>query len=162
MNLSRDMKPLTVTVNPVVFSEIFTKELDIKKTWKRNHDLNCSVFAAICCPSCGHSFGVSRRNHRISKEGMVTPLFQCPFVLLKKCDFEKSIQLKGWMPLFAIACERFRKGIMVPEIFYLHAESAREATMEFHNSKYFRDRLVGVSIVVGYNVEDRDGRLLSV
>ncbi len=167
--------PLMVTINPrlnkykatkpVYFEEIYTKELDIKGTWKRNHDPNHSVFAAICCPSCGNSFGISRLNHRITKEGVISPLYQCPFVLTKKCNFEKTIHLKNWMPLFAIACERYRPTApnkFLPEIFYTHAESAKQASMEFYNSKGPYDKLVGVSVVIGYNVEDKKGKVLSV
>lgn len=152
---------------PTSFTEIHTKELDIKGTWKRNFNVNESTFAAICCPECGNAFGVSRLNHRIDSAGLVSPLYQCPFVPKKRCSFEGVLQLKGWMPLFAIACERFRinkegKPTFVPEIFYLHAESAQKATAEYHNSKAPQDRLVGISIVVGYNVEDKEGKVVSV
>lgn len=73
-------------------------------------------------------------------------------------------------PLYAVAVERFRynrrtkTGNWVPDIDYLHADSIPHARAQFCYREPNRrvSRIVGVAPVIGYYVEDKEGKILSV
>ncbi len=157
MNLA---KPATT------FREIKGKLKFEKGTWFRNVDSEHDLYAAYCCATCGRVSTLSRSVHVPERNGTITPGVICPSAVVKpgvarNCDFSGVIQLVGWMPLYAIAVERLKGEQWVPEISYVHADNSSEAVRLFFESKeHVLDRMVGVSVCVGFKAQDDEGKVL--
>jgi len=130
------------------------------------------LLATWVCPACGLSCGLSGETHQVETNGTVTPNVDCPHSVGKeKCKFRnQSLKLEGWLPLWAIAFERFmgrdgHKPIWKPETHYCHAVDYEAAKAEFHNSENGTrslTKVVAIGPVIGYHVKDQDGKILSV
>jgi len=66
--------------------------------------------------------------------------------------------------LYAVACERFSRGQWTADIVYLHANSQTDARLQFVKAEPNRRkvRVVAVGPAVGYFVDDKEGKHLSV
>ncbi len=68
--------------------------------------------------------------------------------------------------LYSIAIERYnpKKDEWVPSIEYLHAEDAGHARAQFCAANPNRRfcKIVAIGRVIGYNVEDNEGKIVSV
>ncbi|MGH9968615.1 MAG: hypothetical protein ACREBG_12415 [Pyrinomonadaceae bacterium] len=67
--------------------------------------------------------------------------------------------------LYAVAVERYKGGNnWTADIVYLHADGQRDARVKFlaGEPKRKRVRVVAIGPVIGYNVDDKEGKQLSV
>lgn len=58
------------------------------------------VWAVFKCPQCGFVTSLSKKNHNIRYDGLVSPVTHCPHKLGSggKCEFNADVTLDGWLP----------------------------------------------------------------
>jgi hypothetical protein len=138
----------------------------IPGTWFRPQDtviLATGILALVACPNCKGVSGLSRKIHRINSFGKLMPNFICPHSINKiRCSFNRDCYLDRWnkKPLYAIALEYPTiSGGWRPVIEYCHATNEAEVRKHLGPGSY---RIVAIGPVIGYNVEDKEGKKLSV
>jgi len=138
----------------------------IPGTWFRPQDtviLATGILALISCPNCKGVSGLNRKIHKVDRFGKLEPNFICPFSINKiRCSFNRNAFLDRWnkKPLYAIALEYpTLSGGWRAQIEYCHAVNEAEVKKHLGPGSY---RIVAIGPVVGYHVEDKEGKVLSV
>jgi len=127
------------------------------------HHLNFK--GILACPRCNEACGL-QPDMGVKAEDVpinqVLDNWHC-----NKCQFRCRVILKDWdkRKLYCAAYETLVNGELTANKEYMHAESVQDATTQFWNGRIEADnvvRLVGVALVIGYFVQDNEGRKLSV
>ena len=119
----------------------------------------------IACPRCAQAFFVL---HDMGEKAEDLPLnLVLKQWLCGKCHFRCRAILVDWDKriLYCAAYETMVDGVLTANKAYMHAESIEDATSQFWNGRIAADNvvsLVAVAQVIGYFVQDNQGRKLSV
>ncbi len=114
-----------------------------------------------CSEACGVMDGMGERGED-DRQSFVLKTWHC-----NKCHLEARVILKDWdkRRLYCAAFETLVDGVLTPNKEYMHAVDDQDATAQFWNGRIKADnvtKLVGVAPVIGYFVQDTQGRKLSV
>ena len=127
------------------------------------HHLN--IRGILSCPRCTEVCGITPDMGAKGEDipiDLVLKQWHC-----NKCHFQCRVILKDWdkRKLYCAAFETVVDGVLTANKEYMHAESVEDATGQFWNGRIAADnvvKLVGVALVIGYFVQDDQGRKLSV
>jgi len=107
--------------------------------------------------------------NKVDIDGNVQPCFKCAN---KRCKFEQYMRLIGWnnnhskRPLHCIALKKWTGSGWVNQLEYLHADDSAMAKAIFvgtlQGPAILYTRIIAVAPVIGYFVDDNQGRVLSV
>jgi hypothetical protein len=126
----------------------------IPETWFNIRSLMPNLLALFCCPNCQIITGADTRVSKVDHLGKLTPRFHCI-----PCGFHGDIYFDEYhnKPLYALALINNKKKEI--ELHYTHADNQVDASKGI-DLKLFS--VIGIGRAIGYNVDDKQGKQLSV